>query len=106
MKTFYANVVILFLAIVTPAFSAPLPMSGTLKADGPAPAGSLSRRTDILNLVNTKRKPVSTINSGSTSADNIQISSVDETTSHSPDTREGYNGGGGLTDLLSGLLHP
>lgn len=111
MKTSYTNVVILFLAIVTTTFSAPLPMSGTLKADSPVPGGSLSPRTDILNLVDIKRNPISVLSSGKTSADNIQISEVSESNSHNHNTREGYNDGVDLPYLLSGLglenlLHP
>lgn len=34
--------------------------------------------TDVLNLVNAKRIPVSVLSEGNTSADNIQVSSVEQ----------------------------
>ncbi|MFE9368061.1 hypothetical protein ACFYNN_36035 [Streptomyces sp. NPDC006978] len=35
--------------------------------------------TDVLDLVNVKRVPVSVLSEGNTSADNIQITSVEQT---------------------------
>ncbi|MDX3533986.1 hypothetical protein PV721_06320 [Streptomyces sp. MB09-01] len=62
--------------------------------------------TDVLNLVNAKRVPVSVLSEGNTSADNIQITNVDQTGTGS----DGFDGfgehHGGSAPLLEGILHP
>jgi hypothetical protein len=62
--------------------------------------------TDVLNLVNAKRIPVSVLSEGNTSADNIQITNVEQTGADS----DGFDGFGeyhdGVGALLEGILHP
>ncbi|MFD6875702.1 MULTISPECIES: hypothetical protein [unclassified Streptomyces] len=66
---------------------------------------------DVLNLVNVKRVPVSVLSEGNTSADNIQITSVEQTGHGSDDgeyPEEYHHGFGllGLAPLLENALHP
>lgn len=74
-------------------------------------AAAPAHATDVLDLVNVKRVPVSVLTEGNTSADNIQITSVDQTGVGSDDgefPEEYHHGFGllGLAPLLENVLHP
>lgn len=62
--------------------------------------------TDVLNLINAKRVPVPVPSEGNTSADNLQITNVDQMGTGS----DGFDGfgeyHGGFAPLLEGILHP